>query len=220
MPRKPIDYSKTIIYKICCKDPNIKDVYVGSTTDLYSRKRNHKTSCNNPNSKGYNYYVYQFIRENGGWNNWQIIMIKKYSKCESKQQCLKKERKYIEKLNATLNKQKPTRTKKEWTQDNDEKLKQYKKIYQENNKERIKIKKKEYHIMNRDYINNKSKIYRQENKELIKKKEKIYREKNKQKIYEKLNKKIQCECGVVTSLRNISTHRKSKKHLKFIEQNQ
>jgi len=205
MPRKPIDYSKTIIYKICCKDLNIKDVYVGSTTDFRKRKYQHKYDCINPNSKNYNHYVYQFIRENGNWENWDMVMIKKYSKCESKLQCLKKERKYIEKLNATLNRNIPGRTKKEWGEDN---------------KEYIKIKKKQYHIANRDYINNKVKIYRQKNIELVKKKEKIYREKNKQKIYEKLNKKIQCECGVVTSLRNISTHRKSKKHLKFIEQNQ
>jgi len=34
MPRTPVDYSKTIIYKIVCKDLSIVDLYVGHTTDL------------------------------------------------------------------------------------------------------------------------------------------------------------------------------------------
>ena len=38
MPQKPIDYSKTIIYRIVCKDINIKECYVGSTTDFKGRK--------------------------------------------------------------------------------------------------------------------------------------------------------------------------------------
>ena len=39
MPHKPTDYSKTIIYKIVCKNPEIKNTYVGSTTDFASRKK-------------------------------------------------------------------------------------------------------------------------------------------------------------------------------------
>jgi hypothetical protein len=34
MPKQPMDYSKTIVYKICCKDVDVKDVYVGHTTDF------------------------------------------------------------------------------------------------------------------------------------------------------------------------------------------
>ena len=45
MPRKPIDYSKTIIYKIVCKNPEIKHLYVGHTTDITTRKRLHKQDC-------------------------------------------------------------------------------------------------------------------------------------------------------------------------------
>ena len=50
MPKLPIDYSKTIIYKIVCNDTNITDCYVGHTTDITRRKAHHKCSCNNPNS--------------------------------------------------------------------------------------------------------------------------------------------------------------------------
>ena len=42
MPLIPIDYSKTIIYKIVCNDLNICVVYVGSTTDFIRRKNEHK----------------------------------------------------------------------------------------------------------------------------------------------------------------------------------
>ena len=38
MPKDSIDYSNTIIYKIYCKNPEIKDIYVGHTTIL--RKEN------------------------------------------------------------------------------------------------------------------------------------------------------------------------------------
>ena len=66
MPKEVIDYSNTIIYKIVCNDPNITDCYVGSTTNIVKRRQSHKSVCNNENSKLFNFYVYQFIRENGG----------------------------------------------------------------------------------------------------------------------------------------------------------
>ena len=57
-----VDYSKTFIYKLCCRDPNVKEIYVGHSTDFKSRNLSHKYSCNNINSKGYNSYNYRFIR--------------------------------------------------------------------------------------------------------------------------------------------------------------
>ena len=47
MPRLPIDYSRTIIYKLVHKD-DLDDVniYVGHTTDFTKRKNRHKVSCN------------------------------------------------------------------------------------------------------------------------------------------------------------------------------
>ena len=39
------------IYKIVCKDVAVKEIYVGSTTNLKVRKCAHKSSCNNINSK-------------------------------------------------------------------------------------------------------------------------------------------------------------------------
>ena len=51
-----------IIYKIVCNDLNITDCYVGSSINFKRRKGEHKSSCNNPNSKIYNLNVYKFIR--------------------------------------------------------------------------------------------------------------------------------------------------------------
>ena len=51
------------IYKLCCRDPTVKEVYIGSTKNLRVRKNPHKTNCNNVNIKQYNYNVYQYAQE-------------------------------------------------------------------------------------------------------------------------------------------------------------
>jgi predicted GIY-YIG superfamily endonuclease len=50
MPRKAMDYSKTIIYKIQHED-NEELVYVGHTTNFIKRKNGHKSRCNNEKGK-------------------------------------------------------------------------------------------------------------------------------------------------------------------------
>ena len=76
MPRTPIDYSKTIIYKLVKNDDfNNENIYVGSTTDFTRRKNEHKNTCNNEKSKDYNDKKYQYIRENGGWSEWNMVEI-------------------------------------------------------------------------------------------------------------------------------------------------
>jgi hypothetical protein len=154
MPRKAIDYSKSLIYKICCNDPTITDCYVGSTTDKIRRKKCHKTRCNNPNDKNYNTYVYQFIRENGGFENWSIIVVEEYS-CENKNQLELQERYHIENLQATLNKYIPTRTPQEYRIQHREKISEYKKEYYENNKNEILEYKKLYYEKNKEKISKK-----------------------------------------------------------------
>jgi hypothetical protein len=49
------DYSNSIIYKLCCKDTSITDIYVGSTTAFRARKCQHKTVCHNENDKKHNF---------------------------------------------------------------------------------------------------------------------------------------------------------------------
>jgi hypothetical protein len=78
MPRLPIDYSKTIIYKIVCNDLSITGCYVGHTTDFTRRKYGHRFCCDDEKTKIYDFRVYSTIRENGGWNNWSMVEIEKY----------------------------------------------------------------------------------------------------------------------------------------------
>jgi hypothetical protein len=66
---------KGSVYKIYCKDSSITEFYVGSSCDFHQRKRKHKSSCNNPKDKQYNYKVYRYIRNNGGFDNWDFEIL-------------------------------------------------------------------------------------------------------------------------------------------------
>jgi hypothetical protein len=103
-----INYSNTIFYRIVCNDLNITDCYIGHTTNFISRKRNHKKDCNSEISPKYNYKLYQFIRDNGGWNNWSMIMIEQIS-CKDFIEASKIEREFIEKYKSNLNSNNPSK---------------------------------------------------------------------------------------------------------------
>jgi hypothetical protein len=102
MQKPEVDYANTIIYKITCKDPNIKDIYVGHTVNFVQRKHAHKQSCNNENSCNYKCKLYETIRNNGGWNNWDMEIIH-FCKCKDQYEARSKEQEYFVLLNATLN---------------------------------------------------------------------------------------------------------------------
>jgi CRISPR/Cas system-associated protein Cas7 (RAMP superfamily) len=55
------------------------------------------------NSKNYNTYVYQFIREHGGWDHWDMVLVEKYN-ASDKLDARARERYWIEQLHAELNK--------------------------------------------------------------------------------------------------------------------
>ena len=137
-----INYNKSIIYKICCNDLKIKEIYIGSTTNFTKRKQLHKSCCNNINGKLHHLKLYKCIRDNGGWVNWSMILIDTVS-CESKLELLKIEREYIEKNNSVLNCQIPSRTNKEYKKQYREVKKEYNSEYYQNNKQKINEKRKE-----------------------------------------------------------------------------
>ena len=114
---KSANYSKGLIYKFVCNDITIPNIYVGSSTDFTKRKSQHKSACNNENDKSYNLYVYQVMRENGGWSNFTMLKICDYP-CENKFELELEERRYMELLKSDLNKVKPGRTKHEHYMDN------------------------------------------------------------------------------------------------------
>jgi len=143
MPRLPIDYSKTIIYKLCCLDQSITDIYIGHTTDFTKRKNAHKSDCNRKKGKGYNYKVYQFIRNNGGFENWSMIQIEEY-KCNNKREADARETFWMKELKSTLNSCQSFITKEERKQQNNlyhktDKCKEYHTEYHKTDKY------KEYH---------------------------------------------------------------------------
>ena len=118
MPKVPVDYSQTCIYKLVhFDDLNDNNIYVGHTTNMTKRKWEHKNACCNPDNKHYNFKVYQFIRENGGWEQWRIILVEKYP-CNDVYEAISRERYWVKELKATLNKREPGRTIKEWCEDN------------------------------------------------------------------------------------------------------
>ena len=102
MPKVEIDYSNTIFYKIFCKDPTIKELYVGLTTNFVQRKHAHKQSCKNEKAQNHNCKLYNTIRNAGGWENWQMEIIA-FHNCKDSYEAHKKEQEYFETLGATLN---------------------------------------------------------------------------------------------------------------------
>jgi len=161
---KPVDYSKTIMYKIVPKDLNLDLIYIGHTTNFRCRKNHHKLSCNNIESKKSNYKVYKMIRENNGWDEWEMIEIEKYP-CNDSNEARKRERELMEEFNANLNSRKSICSKKEYTETHKEEKKQYDKI-RRNGKDRESIleKKRIHYHQNKDAINAKLKEKRLQKK--------------------------------------------------------
>jgi len=141
-------YQNSVIYKLKRNDDyDDTDIYVGSTTNFKHRKNCHKNNCNNEKQQEYNFPVYQYIRNNGGWENWVMIPIEQYP-CNNKDELKIRERYYIDLLKSKLNKQLPCRTEKEWRDDNKEIIKEKVKKKYENNKQKILEKQKEKVICN------------------------------------------------------------------------
>ncbi len=171
------------IYKICCDDlPDY--VYVGSTKAFRERKRKHKSDCTNVNGNHYNYKIYTTIRENGGWDNWRMVIIEECGDITLTQARIKEEE-WREKLKANMNSMPCYKTEEQ----KKEKADVRKKEYYEENKDKIKEYKNEWYEENKEKIRERERVYREENKEKIRERERVYREENKEKINEKRREK-------------------------------
>jgi len=211
MPRKAIDYQKVIIYKLVCNDLLITDLYVGHTTDFTNRKRCHKGCSLNANYTGYNCKVYKMIREKGGWNNWSMIEIEKYP-CNDDNEARSRERYWYEVLNANMNTCKPMIDINE--------MKQNSKAYYVQNKDRLLEYYKDYYDQNKNKLLDRYKEYYDQNKDKVLEYQKDYYTRNKDKKKDYLQEKHQCLCGGCYTTVNKSTHLKTKKHLKYIQENE
>ena len=180
------DYSKSIIYTIRSRD----NVYVGSTIDFRSRKKDHKKCIYNQNQKAYNYKLYKTIRGNN--YEWDMQPYSQYP-CNSKMELTIKEERVRQLLKADMNTISCGTGLTE---------KEYKKQYRDEHKDKISERRKQYNDQHRDEINDKSKQYYDQYKN---------------KISEKNKQKVTCACGCVIVKRCLSKHRKTKKHINLME---
>jgi len=206
------DYSKGLIYQLCCKNPEITECYVGSTTNKTRRKQEHKSSCNKKDNKQYNHYKYQFIRENGGFENWDLIVIEPFS-CNSKTELETRERYWIEKLNSILNSVKRPYTTKEERKIDQQK---YDKIKYEKEKgtDKYKAQQKKTQKTYREKHPDKHKKYYEEHKDELKLYIKEYHNKHKELKQQKDKERIDCNvCNCSIRKCDLLRHSKSKKHI-------
>ena len=230
------DYSKSIIYKLECKDPKITEIYVGATTDFYTRKSDHKKKCINKGGKmKLNIPVYCFMRLHGGWDNWNMLVIEEVN-ARNKRHLNQIEAKYIRDLKAELNsvipqdieeglgekewqkeyhsknREKLSEKYKEYCAKNAEKIAEKRKEYYAKNREKIAEKNKEWNAKNADKLAEKKKEWYAKNAETIAEKRKKYRAKNREKIAEKAREKVVCGCGSEVNRKKLVRHKRSQKH--------
>jgi hypothetical protein len=166
------DYTKSKIYKIVCNVTAL--IYIGSTTQTLSQRlQNHKKTYRRYLNTNLGYLSSFKIIAN---ENYDIILVEEFP-CQNKDQLHSRERYWIENTEC-VNIYIPTRTDKEYYEQNKEKLFEKRKKYKENNKEKYnEIRKK---LSKKYYDNNKEhkKEYRENNKERAQQ----YREENREKM--------------------------------------
>lgn len=236
MTKTQKDYSNTIIYKLCCKDTTISDIYIGHTTNFNQRKNNHKRNCCTYYSENHNSNVYKFIRNYGGWDNWSMIQIEEF-KCNNSREATMRERYWIDLLKPTLNTNNPYVTKEEkilqkqnWYEENKEEILEkakehyeenkeqkleYQKQYAQEHKEEIAENQKEYREKNKEKLSEQKNEYRATHKEEAAKAQKEWREANKEKLKQQRSQIINCECGRQYTILNKNRHLQSKVHIDY-----
>jgi len=98
-------YKCCTIYFLAHKDDvNTKNnIYIGHTIEtIKERWRKHKLSCNDVNSPKYLLKVYEYIRQNGGTDNWTINILLSYP-CDNLDQAVSKEKEFIAIFTNNLN---------------------------------------------------------------------------------------------------------------------
>jgi hypothetical protein len=207
------------IYKIVCDDlPEY--IYVGSTKAFRQRKSQHKNCYNNGNTQK----LYTTIRENGGWDNWRMVMIEECGEISLTQARIKEEECRM-KLEANMNmikcysteeekKEERKEYRQEYREANKEKVREYDKEYKKTNKEKIREYDKQYREANKEQKKECNKQYQQANKDKMKE----YREANKEKISEYQKQKFTCECGRTINLGDKSKHLKRNIHKELMEE--
>ena len=184
-----------VMYKICPKNKELNFCYVGHTTNFAARKRQHKLpSIDTKHNKSHQKH-YETIRNNGGWDEWEMVEIEKFT-CKTKLEARIREQELIQEHNANLNtlnafiteeerKQKKKAITEKFRIENKELIREQEKKYKEEHKEVIAEQMKKYRQEHKNEIYEKTKEYRENNKEKHKEWQKVWREKNKEILKEK-----------------------------------
>ena len=162
-----VNYENGKIYKLVNDELNLT-YYGSSCNELRKRLNAHKSKAKDKKCTSYKLFESGSVK---------IYLVEKFS-CNDKMELNQRERFYIEN-NECVNKFIPCRTRKEWDEnnkekillqckeykeDNKEKIKEYQKEYKEDNKEKLKQYKKEYYIRNKEKISLQKKEYYQKKK--------------------------------------------------------
>ena len=179
------DYSQGKIY--CLRSHKTDLIYIGSTIQPLSirmgkHRDSYKRYLKTGKSNEYSYKIFELDDKP------YIELIKKFP-CSCLDELRREEGKHI-RLMECVNKRVAGRTKKEYYEDNKEKIKEYYKEWYDDNKEKIKEYQKEYYEDNKEKIN-------QQNKERVK-------------------QKITCICGSIYRKKDKNRHEQTNKHKKFI----
>ena len=188
--------SDYIMYKICPKNTDLKYCYIGQTTNFVNRKRQHlKNTVTESDKKHYHLKHYQAIRQNGGWDEWEMIEIEKFNgknKLEARireQELIKEHNANLNSVSAFVTEEERVSTKKaiteKYREENKELLKEQTKKYKDDHKDIIAEQMKKYREENKDKIYEKTKEYRENNKEKHQEWQKAWTEKNKEILKEK-----------------------------------
>ena len=191
------NYNNGKIYKI--ESPLGDMVYYGSTTKQYLSQRmtKHRTDYNKwLSGKDTRKYSSFDLFDAYAIENCKIILVENYP-CESKDELRAQEAHYIKNFEC-VNKNIPGRTRKQWCEDNKDKMLEKSKQYYQDNKDKIRQ-------------------YREDNKDKILEYQSKYYENNKETRLEKMKIKHTCICGSCIRKDKKSRHERSIKHIKFLE---
>jgi GIY-YIG catalytic domain len=136
MPKTPIDYTKSCVYRLIYNDVTY---YVGSTTNMRQRKSKHKYNTNIDKSDKYDKSLYEFIRNNGGWEKWDMILVQEYPDCKSSDELRMYERQHYDFYKPSLNLILPHISKDEIIIRDKINSLIYRKKYRESNPEKMKL---------------------------------------------------------------------------------
>jgi hypothetical protein len=187
------------IYKIT--SPQTDKVYIGSTKQtLKYRFSHHKSGAKH---KGKYYSSFDLIQ------NYSDCEIELIQEVEVDQRYIR-ERYWIEFYqDKCVNERIPIRTKEE--------TREHQREYYEANREQIREHQRAYRSENRDQIKENQREFYEANREQIREHQREYYEANR----EQINAKITCECGSKITRGYMSSymskHRKTMKHLKFVQ---